>query len=241
MDIHSQIGGFGKVRIVDDDDGFRNGLTRVLNASGLETISYRCAGEYLIAESEDSPGCVLLDICMPGPSGLDLWDALTARELSPPTIFISACSDVPISVRAMKAGAIDFITKPVEIPRLLEAVRHALSVDSIRRAEYVHRQEIAQKYETLESLERQVFLGVIDGKLNKQLAAQLYKCERTIKTYRAQMMSKLDVTSLPELVRIARLLARPIRRMARIGTAACSIEPSLDESESERDSKFFTN
>src|SRR5712672_734439 len=122
MDIHSQIGGFGKVRIVDDDDGFRNGLTRVLNASGLETISYRCAGEYLIAESEDSPGCVLLDICMPGPSGLDLWDALTARELSPPTIFISACSDVPISVRAMKAGAIDFITKPVEIPRLLEAV-----------------------------------------------------------------------------------------------------------------------
>ena len=217
MDIRSGISHYGTVRIVDDDDGFRKGLARVLNASGLETISYRCVGEYLIAESNDSPGCVLLDIYMPGPSGVELWDALTARDLSPPTIFLTGCGDVPISVRAMKAGAIDFITKPVQVPRLLDAVRCALSLDAQRRAEHMHRREITQTYETLESVERAVFAGVVNGKLNKQLAGELNMCERTIKTYRAQVMSKLRVTSLPELVRIARLLSRPIQKKSRIG------------------------
>jgi FixJ family two-component response regulator len=228
MDIRFGAGHYGKVRIVDDDDGFRKGLTRVLNASGLETVGYRCVGEYLIAESKDSPGCVLLDVCLPGPSGLELWDALTARDLSPPTIFISGCGDVSISVRAMKAGAIDFMTKPVQVPRLLDAVRYALSLDAERRAEHMHRREITQMYETLQGVERAVFAGVVDGKLNKQLAGELNMCERTIKTYRAQMMSKFRATSLPELVRIARLLSRPIQKMSRIGFSH-GIEPRLNE------------
>ncbi len=238
MDAHSQIGKQAKVRIVDDDDGFRTGLTRVLNASGLETVSYSCAGEYLIAELDDSPGCVLLDIYMPGPSGLDLWDALAARNQRPPTIFISACSDVPISVRAMKAGAIDFITKPIELPRLLWSVHHALSVDATRRAEHLNTQAVRDRYETLENEERAVFCGIVKGKLNKQLAGELNKCERTIKTYRAQMMSKLNVTSLPELVRMARLLATPPEGMDRFGTITYRMEPRLDEAEHEGDWKI---
>lgn len=225
VDVHA------KVRIVDDDDAFRNGLTRVLNASGLEAVSYSCAGEYLIAESEDSPGCVLLDINMPGPSGLDLWDALVARDVTPATIFLTGCSEVPISVRAMKAGAIDFISKPVEVPRLLAAVQRALAVDSARRNEQILRHEIEERLETLESGERAVFTGVVNGKLNKQLAGELDKCERTIKTYRAQMMSKLNVQTLSELVRMAWLMSRPVQKMTRIGGFPDRMEPTLDETD----------
>src|SRR5215831_6298678 len=238
MESASQFGSYGKVRIVDDDEGFRKSLVRVLNASGLETVSYGCVGDYLLAETEDSPGCMLLDIYMPGPSGLDLWDALTAREVSLPTIFITGCGDVSTSVRAMKAGAIDFLSKPVEVPRLLEAVYHALQVDMERRAEHIHRQEIADRYETLESVERAVFFGVVNGKLNKQLAAELDKCERTIKTYRAQMMTKLHVTSLPDLVRMARLLNSPRPKIERIGNITYKFERSLDEELSDRDTRI---
>jgi FixJ family two-component response regulator len=223
----------GKVSVVDDDMGFRNAVVRVLNASGFETLSYGCVGDYLIAESRYSPGCMLLDIYMPGPSGLDLWDALSARDFTPPTIFLTGCGDVLTSVRAMKAGAIDFISKPVEVPRLIQSVRHALAVDAERRAEFSYRQEVLQKYEMLESVERAVFFGVVNGKLNKQLAADLDKCERTIKTYRAQMMSKLNVTSLPELVRMARFLNNSPRKVERLGSSSVKFGPRLDDPEYE--------
>src|SRR5215831_14330006 len=235
MDTHYQAEVQAKVRIVDDDDCFRNAVARVLNASGLQTVSYRCAGDYLIAESDDTPGCMLLDIYMPGPSGLDLWDALTARDMSPPTIFLTGCSDISTSVRAMKAGAIDFISKPVETSRLLDAVHHALAVDARRRADHVRKREVEERYETLENIERAVFAGIVNGKLNKQLAADLDKCERTIKTYRAQMMSKLNVSTLPELVRMARILNSPRASLERIGNVPYRIEPRLDEPSHEFD------
>jgi FixJ family two-component response regulator len=228
MDIDHEYDRTEKVYIVDDDDSFRVGLARVLNASGLETVSYRCAGEYLIAEREDAPGCMLLDVCMPGPSGIELWDALVEREMCPPVIFLTGCGDVPISVRAIKAGAVDYITKPVDVPRLLESVRFALSLDAARRADRLRVQEIRNRYDTLEAIERAVFNGVVTGRRNKQLAAELDKCERTIKTYRAEMMAKLNVKSLPELVSIAQLLRRANQTVERPGKPAYRIAPRCD-------------
>lgn len=196
------------IRIVDDDEGFRTGIQRILDTVGLESVCYESVSDYLDAETYDLPGCMLLDLYMPGATGIDLWNVLADNELRLPTIFISARGDVPISVRTLKEGAIDFLTKPVEAKRLLESVRRALRVDTHQRVEYKRVKALISKYETLAKLERAVFRGVVSGKLNKQLAGELDKCERTIKTYRAQVMSKFDVNNLPDLVRIGELLER---------------------------------
>lgn len=208
MDMYVQPIERGTIRIVDDDEGFRVGLQRLLNASGLDTVCYGSADECLEADSLDVPGCMLLDIYMPGLNGLDFWETLAHHRLRLPTIFVSACGDVPTSVKTLKEGAIDFLSKPIDMPRLLESVRRALYVDVVQRAEHSKIQAFVARYETLARVERAVFRGIVDGKLNKQLAGELDKCERTIKTYRAQVMSKLNVATLPDLVRVARLLKR---------------------------------
>ncbi|HEY6642018.1 response regulator transcription factor [Povalibacter sp.] len=195
-----------RVHVVDDDDGFRTGLTRVLNAAGMQAIGYRCAGEFLLSDAATRPGCVVLDICMPGPSGLELLDALAARESAPPVIFITGCNDVSTSVHAMKSGAVSFLTKPVRSDVLLESVRHALMIDTQRRQTRCEIKQLQQRYMSLSDRERAVFFGVARGALNKQLAVELHTCERTIKTHRARMLDKLHLHSLAELVRAARLL-----------------------------------
>lgn len=208
MDAYAKLAVQGTVRIVDDDEGFRGGLRRVLNAVGLQVVCYGSVADYVSVETYEQPGCMLLDIYMPGASGIELWDTLASNELRLPTIFISGCSDVPTSVKTLKEGAIDFLTKPVATPRLLESIRRAFCVDVHQRDEYFKLRALLSKYEALEKAEQAVFHGVVAGKLNKQLAGELNKCERTIKTYRAQVMSTFDVTNLPDLVRIARLLQR---------------------------------
>jgi FixJ family two-component response regulator len=195
-----------RVYIVDDDDSFRNSLARVLKTAGLTSTGYRSAGEYLLAEPADVASCLLLDLCMPGPSGLELLDALAQRETSPPVILVTAYGDVSASVHAIKSGAVDFLTKPVTSVRLLECVRNALALDRKRRAARLAVRALRDRYGTLISIERAVFTGVVNGRLNKQMAADLDTCERTVKAYRARVMSKLQVRSLADLVRAAKVL-----------------------------------
>lgn len=194
------------VYVVDDDDGFRDGMTRMLRIAGLNAIGYGCAGEFLIAQAGEVPGCILLDIAMPGPSGIDLLNALVARDLAPPIIFVTARNDVYTTVDVMKAGAYDYIVKPVSAARILPTIRKAMQLDAARRAARHEVAELRQRFEQLTHAERAIFNGIVQNRLNKQLAADLGACERTIKAQRARMMEKLRLSTLPELVRAASLL-----------------------------------
>jgi FixJ family two-component response regulator len=195
-----------RVHVVDDDDSFRNSVVRLLQYSGISAVGYRCAGEYLLGEHPDCPSCVVLDMCMPGPSGLELLDSFAARPNSSPVIFVTAFSDVPATVHAIKAGAVDFLTKPVDSARLLQSIRAALALDSERRVARREMQQLQERFVQLTECERNVFVGVVNGKLNKQLAVTLGICERSIKSYRSRVMRKMSVSSLAALVRTAKLL-----------------------------------
>jgi FixJ family two-component response regulator len=197
------------VRVVDDDKGMRTGLQRLLEASGYEVRAYASAGDFLLADTADVPGCVLLDLKMPGPSGLELQDALAKRDQPLPVVFLTGHGDVPASVRALKAGASDFLTKPVDRATLLSAVEGALAQDAARRATREELRELQARYETLTPREREVLAQVVAGKLNKQIAGEIGAAERTVKAHRAQVMEKMQVGSLAELVRVAARLSLP--------------------------------
>jgi FixJ family two-component response regulator len=178
------------VHVVDDDDSVRTAIVRLLQAAGHAARGYASAGEYLLGRSDrNAPGCVVLDVRMPGPSGLDLQEALARSGASMPIVFLTGHGDIPMSVRAMKAGAVDFLTKPVSREALLGAVRSALARDAETRAR-VRVQVLRAHYERLTPREREVFAGVVAGKLNKQIAADLGIADRTIKAHRAQVMEK---------------------------------------------------
>ena len=193
----------GTVCIVDDDDSFRRAVSRLLQAAGFAVQTYASAGEFLIGRSGETPGCVLLDVQMPGSSGLDLQAALAKQDPAVPVVFVTGHGDIPMSVQAMKYGAVDFLTKPVKREALLQAVEAALA----RAAEQRTVQEGLRRHRDslgkLTPRERQVFELVTSGKLNKQIAAELGASERTIKAHRANIMKKFQVESLAELVRIA--------------------------------------
>jgi FixJ family two-component response regulator len=152
---------------------------------------------------------VLLDLKMPGPSGLELQDALAKRDQPLPVVFLTGHGDVPASVRALKAGASDFLTKPVDRATLLSAVEGALAQDAARRATREELRELQARYETLTPREREVLAQVVAGKLNKQIAGEIGAAERTVKAHRAQVMEKMQVGSLAELVRVAARLSLP--------------------------------
>ena len=159
-------------------------------------------GDFLLAKLVDAPGCLVLDVSMPGPSGLDLQEALGKTEQSVPVVFLTGHGDIPMSVRAMKAGAVDFLTKPVKKETLLEAVKTAVALDAERRA---HRNQMVvwrTRYQSLTPRERAVLAHVIAGKLNKQIAAELGASERTVKAHRARVMEKMQITSVAELVHV---------------------------------------
>lgn len=198
-----------RVHVVDGDEGFRTALTHLLNASGLRAVSYRRAGEFLDSHPLDAPGCVVLDMWMPDLNGLELMDRLADRRDSLPVIFVSGRSDVELTVHALKAGAVDFLIKPVANERLLDSVRKAIRSDVARRAMRAELRTLRNRYATLDARERAVMTGVVAGKLNKQLAVELGTCERTVKSQRASLMRKLRLHSLAELVRAARLLELP--------------------------------
>jgi len=198
----------GVVHVVDDDNAFRRAMQRVLSAAGHKPKLYASAPEYLAANVEaEGPACVLLDLRMPGASGLDLQTALAGREDAHPVIFLSGHGDIPSTVRAMQGGALDFLTKPVRKDTLLEAIGRALRSDLERQQQRVHRVDIKQRYARLTPRERQVMAGVVAGRLNKQICFALDSAERTVKTHRARVMDKMEVRSVAELVRLAEELA----------------------------------
>jgi FixJ family two-component response regulator len=194
------------VHVIDDDDSFRTGMLRVLRICGHRAIGYGCAGEFLLRLQGEASGCCLLDITMPGPSGMDLLRALKQRGSSPPIIFVTARDDVMTSVDAMKKGAFDYLVKPASAARVLAVVERALQVDAKRVAARTELRDLTSRFGTLTGAERTIFAGVISHRLNKQMAADLGACERTVKALRARMMSKLRARTVPELVRAAAVL-----------------------------------
>ncbi len=196
------------VYIVDDDDSLRSALQRLLTAAGYRVTGYASAGEFLLRPPADAPGCLLLDLRMPGPSGLDLQQVLDQHGIRLPVIFLTGHGDLATGVRAMKAGAVDFLTKPVERERLLEAIERALTLDATRRADSAAEAELLNRFAQLTTRERDVFDLVVAGKLNKQIADLLGIGERTVKAQRAQVMTKLGAANAAELGRIAAQLKR---------------------------------
>jgi FixJ family two-component response regulator len=184
----------------------RTAVCRLLRGAGFTARGFASGAEFLSAAREDGPGCLLMDVRMPGPSGLDLQESLAVVEEAPPIVFLTGHGDVSMSVRAMKAGAVDFLTKPVQREPLLNAVRDALARDEERRALRGRRRALRSLYDTLTPREREVLAHVVAGRLNKQIAADLGTSERTVKAHRAQVMSKMRVGSLAELVRAAQEL-----------------------------------
>lgn len=188
------------VHVVDDDDAFRSAMCRLLRVAGYEVKEYRSAGDYLLDPAPDGPGCLLLDLHMPGPSGLELQEAVLRRGDSLPVIFLTGHGDVRTSVRAMRQGAADFLTKPVNREELLAAIRAALQRQDREQSTVRWRRELAARYATLTAREKQVLEGVVTGALNKQIAALLGTSERTVKAHRAKIMAKMRVNSVAELV-----------------------------------------
>ena len=197
------------VHVIDDDASIRQSLGRLLGAAGYEVRQYESAGEFLLSWPGETPGCLLLDIRMPGPSGMDLQRALLQRGDSLPVVFLTGFGDIPSSVLAIKRGAVDFLTKPFEWEALLSAVNAALQVDAARRECNRDRNDMEHDFATLTARERQVFTLVAEGRLNKQIASSLNTCERTVKAHRAHVMEKLHVRSVAELVHIAVKLENP--------------------------------
>src|SRR6266545_648900 len=191
------------VHVVDDDDSLRKALTRLLHAAGYEVRAHASAGDFALSDRDNRRGCVLLDMRMPGPSGLNLQEALAKEDEPLPVIFLTAHGDVPTSVRAMKAGAVDFLTKPIKREVLLSAVRTALARDLRLHTSREQLRDLRARFAKLTPREREVFDLVVAGRLNKQIAAELGMAERTVKAHRGQVMAKMQVTSLAELVHLA--------------------------------------
>jgi FixJ family two-component response regulator len=191
------------IHVVDDDESFQVAIARLLRATNYEVRTYANAGDFLLRAPEDAPGCILMDLRMPGPNGLALQEALSGRPDQLPIIFLSGHADVPATVRAMKAGAIDFLTKPVERSVLLAAIHTALSRDAENRVARQRLKLWRNRYEGLTQREVEIFSLVVSGKMNKEIAEELGAAERTIKAHRANMMGKMDVASVAELVQVA--------------------------------------
>jgi FixJ family two-component response regulator len=191
------------VHVVDDDQSIRSSLVRLLRTAGFEARAYSSAGEFLLGSRRDRPGCIVLDMSMPGPSGLDLHEALRKQGDTTPVVFLSGRSDIPTTVRAMKGGAVDFLVKPVKSADLLGAVRAALARDAAYRERSGQLRELRARRESLTEREGEVFARVTEGRLNKQVAAELGTSERTIKAHRARVMQKMQVKTVAELIRAA--------------------------------------
>jgi len=202
------------VFIVDDDPSARRGLTRLVRAAGLKAESFSSGAEFLASEHRDGPGCIVLDVRMPEMTGPELQVELGKADYSMPIVFLSAHADVPIAAGAMKKGAVDFLTKPVDAEDLLMAIQESLTGDAENRAERAETSSIRELIETLTPREHEVMTFVITGMLNKQIAGDLEISEETVKIHRARVMQKLGVVSVAELVRLCEKVgvepARPL-------------------------------
>jgi FixJ family two-component response regulator len=200
------------VYVVDDDAAARAAIQSLLHSVGLRADTFGSAQEFLASDRPDAPACLVLDVRLPGVSGLDFQRDLAARKVAIPIIFITGHGDIPMSVEAMKAGAIEFLTKPFRGQVLLDAIHRAIERDRAARHEQSKAAELRQRLATLTPREREVMQFVISGLLNKQIAAGLGASERTVKIHRGQVMRKMQAASLPDLVRIAGKLGMPARK-----------------------------
>jgi FixJ family two-component response regulator len=192
------------VFLIDDDASVRRALARLIKSAGYQVLTFASASEFLDGNAAcDGPACLVLDMRMPGLTGLDLQGELQKRGAIFPIIFITGHGDIPMSVKAMKAGAVDFLPKPVDDKVLLEAIKQALARAVRERAQLKETQNIQKRLDTLTPREREVLEHVIAGQLNKQIAFDLGTVERTIKVHRARVMDKMQVGSVAELVRMA--------------------------------------
>jgi len=191
------------VFVVDDDRSVRESLRRLCTSVGMTVEVFASAQAFLGASRKDVPGCLILDVRLPGLSGLDLQRELAGTNATLPIIFLTGHGDIPMSVRAMKAGAVEFLTKPFRHQDLLDAIRQAIERDRAARAERQEVGELRRRYDTLTPRERDVMAGVVTGLLNKQIAAELGSAEATVKEQRGQVMLKMQAGSVADLVRSA--------------------------------------
>jgi FixJ family two-component response regulator len=194
------------VFVVDDDPSIREAIQSLLELAGLRVEAFGTAQEFLRNERPDLPGCLVLDVELPGLSGLDLQRELTAHGIKLPIIFITGYGDIPMSVRAMKAGATEFLTKPFRDQDLLDAIQQALERDRVVRQHSSEIAELRKRFDALTSREREVMSLVVAGWLNKQIGFELKISEITVKIHRGRVMSKMGAQSLADLVRLAERL-----------------------------------
>jgi FixJ family two-component response regulator len=194
------------VFIVDDDESMCEALTRLLGTVGLRTQAFKTAQEFVRTKRPDTSSCLVLDVRLPGVSGLDLQRELANADPPIQIVFITAHGDIPMTVQAMKAGAVEFLTKPFRDQQLLEAVQQAIHRDRAARHQRAELAELRRRYEALTQREREVLTLVVTGLLNKQIAADLHTSEATVKAHRGQLMRKMHADSLAQLVRIAERL-----------------------------------
>ena len=191
------------VFIIDDDASILKSLSRLLRSAGFEVEVFASAELFLKREHYDGIGCLVLDVRMPGISGIDLQDELSKADYSMPIVFITGHGNIPMGVHAIKKGAVDFLSKPFEDEEFLQAVREAIEKDTQGRAEYAEVHEVRERIAQLTPREHEILRYVITGMLNKQIAYELGIAEKTVKVHRGRIMEKLDVDSVAELVRLA--------------------------------------
>ena len=197
------------VFVVDDDNSIRVALQRLIKSVGIKVEAFSSAGDFLSNPHYEGPGCIVCDVRMPGLSGLDLQEELAKAGNTLPIIFITGHGTIPMSVKAMKAGAIDFLEKPFEDQALLDLIQHAIERDKRAKKENALKSEILQRYETLTSREKEILAFVVTGKLNKQIAFKLEISEKTVKVHRGRVMEKMEAESLADLVRMSEKVPLP--------------------------------
>ncbi len=194
------------VHVIDDDDSMRRAVAALLRSVGIDSQTYAACSAFLASDLPDAPSCLLLDVRLPGTSGLDFQSQLASHGIHMPVIMITGHGDVPMSVQAMKAGAVDFLTKPFRDQDLLDAVAAAIDRDVRRRQTSARLFELTSRYETLSPREKQVMELVTAGRLNKQAAFDMGLSEITVKLYRASAMKKMEARTLADLVKMAEKL-----------------------------------
>ena len=199
------------VFIIDDDPLCRTSSERLVRSAGFDVQSFESARDFLNSRRPNLPSCLILDVRLPGLSGLDLQRQLTEAGVRIPIIFVTGHGDIPMSVQAIKAGAVEFLTKPFRDQVLLDAIQHAVERDQVARQQHARYADLRGRYESLNPREREVFKCVVSGMLNKQIADELGATERTVKFHRGNIMRKMHVTSLAELARMAEVLEIPIQ------------------------------
>lgn len=198
--------GLSLVHVVEDDDSTRSALARLLRQVGYEVAEYPSADDFQRRSPTTRPECAVVDVQLPGVTGLDLQRRLSETHDPTPIVFLTGYGDISMSVRAMKSGAVDFLTKPADTGALLQAIGRALAHSSGAREEHTRLQELRSRYATLTPRERQVLDHVVTGKLNKQIAADIGTAERTVKAHRHKVMEKMQANSVADLVRMAQAL-----------------------------------